>query len=36
MKSQQKFSPTFSFELFPPQSPQGIEQLRLTRKELSQ
>lgn len=36
MKSQQKFSPTFSFELFPPQTPQGIEKLRLTRKELSQ
>ncbi len=36
MKSQKKFSPTFSFELFPPQTPQGIEKLRLTRKELSQ
>ncbi|MCE7915250.1 MAG: methylenetetrahydrofolate reductase [NAD(P)H] [Nitrosomonas sp. PRO4] len=36
MKSQQKFSPAFSFELFPPQTPQGIEKLRLTRKELAQ
>ncbi len=36
MESQKKFSPTFSFELFPPQTPQGIEKLRLTRKQLAQ
>lgn len=36
MKSQKKFSPTFSFELFPPQTPQGIEKLRLTRQQLAQ
>jgi methylenetetrahydrofolate reductase (NADPH) len=36
MESQKKFSPTFSFELFPPQTPQGIENLRLTRKQLAQ
>ena len=36
MKSQKKFSPAFSFELFPPQTPQGIEKLRLTRRQLAQ
>ena len=36
MDSQKKFSPTFSFELFPPQTPQGIEKLRLTRQQLAQ
>jgi methylenetetrahydrofolate reductase (NADPH) len=36
MESQKKFSPTFSFELFPPQTPQGIEKLRLTRQQLAQ
>jgi len=36
MESQKKFSPTFSFELFPPQSEQGIEKLRLVRKQLAQ
>lgn len=36
MESQKKFFPTFSFELFPPQTPQGIEKLRLTRKQLAQ
>jgi methylenetetrahydrofolate reductase (NADPH) len=36
MESQKKFSPTFSFELFPPQTPQGVEKLRLTRKQLAQ
>jgi len=36
MESQKKFSPTFSFELFPPQSEQGIERLRLVRKQLAQ
>lgn len=34
MESQKKFSPEFSFELFPPQTPQGIEKLRLTRQQL--
>lgn len=36
MESQKKFSPAFSFELFPPQTPQGIEKLRLTRLQLAQ
>jgi methylenetetrahydrofolate reductase (NADPH) len=36
MESQKKFSPAFSFELFPPQTPQGIEKLRLTRQQLAQ
>jgi methylenetetrahydrofolate reductase (NADPH) len=27
---------TFSFELFPPQTPEGLEKLRTTRKQLSQ
>lgn len=36
MDSQKKFSPTFSFELFPPQTPQGIEKLRFTRQQLAQ
>lgn len=36
MESQKKFSPTFSFELFPPQTPQGVEKLRLTRQQLAQ
>lgn len=36
MESQKKFSPAFSFELFPPQTPQGIEKLKLTRRELAQ
>jgi len=36
MESQRKFSPTFSFELFPPQTSQGVEKLRLTRKQLAQ
>jgi methylenetetrahydrofolate reductase (NADPH) len=36
MESQKKFSPAFSFELFPPQTAQGVEKLRLTRKQLAQ
>jgi methylenetetrahydrofolate reductase (NADPH) len=36
MESQKKFSPAFSFELFPPQTSQGVEKLRLTRKQLAQ
>ena len=36
MQSQRKFKPTFSFELFPPQSEQGIEKLRQTRRQLAQ
>ena len=36
MESQKKFSPAFSFELFPPQTLQGIEKLRLTRQQLAQ
>jgi len=36
MQSQKKFKPTFSFELFPPQSEQGVEKLRQTRRQLAQ
>lgn len=36
MKSQKDFIPTYSFELFPPQTPEGVEKLRLTRKHLAQ
>ena len=35
MESQKKFTPTFSFELFPPQTQQGVEKLHLTRKQLA-
>ena len=35
MESQKKFPPAFSFELFPPQTPEGIEKLRLTRQQLA-
>lgn len=35
MKSQKVFNPSFSFELFPPQTLQGIEKLRETRKKLA-
>lgn len=35
MESQKKFTPTFSFELFPPQSEQGVEKLRQTRSQLA-
>lgn len=36
LKSQTNFSPTFSFELFPPQTPEGVEKLRATRQQLAQ
>ena len=35
MESQKKFPPTFSFELFPPQTPERVEKLRLTRQQLA-
>ncbi len=35
MKSQKEFLPTFSLELFPPQTLQGVERLRETRKKLA-
>lgn len=35
MKSQKEYVPTFSLELFPPQTPQGVEKLRETRKKLA-
>lgn len=35
MKSQKEYTPTFSLELFPPQTPQGAEKLRETRKKLA-
>ncbi len=36
MESQKKFAPTFSFEFFPPQTPEGVEKLRATRRQLAQ
>jgi methylenetetrahydrofolate reductase (NADH) len=36
MESQKDLVPTFSFELFPPQTPTGVDKLRLTRKQLAQ
>ena len=36
MESQKKFSPAFSLELFPPQTPEGVEKLRQTRRQLAQ
>ena len=36
MESQKKFAPTFSFEFFPPQTPEGMEKLRATRRQLAQ
>lgn len=36
MESQKKFVPTFSFEFFPPQTPEGVEKLRATRRQLAQ
>lgn len=35
MKSQKEFLPTYSLELFPPQTPQGVEKLRETRQKLA-
>ena len=31
-----KIPPTFSFEFFPPQTPEGMEKLRATRRQLAQ
>ena len=36
MESQKKFVPTFSFEFFPPQTAEGVEKLRATRRQLAQ
>lgn len=36
MESQKKFAPEFSFEFFPPQTSEGIEKLRATRRQLAQ
>lgn len=36
METQKKIKPAFSFELFPPQTPQGVEKLRKTRQKLAQ
>jgi len=36
MQSQKQFPRMFSFEFFPPQTPQGVEKLRATRKQLAQ
>lgn len=36
MHSQKSFTPTFSFEFFPPQTPEGMEKLRATRVQLAQ
>lgn len=35
MKSQQKFDKSFSFEFFPPKTPEGAEKLRATRETLA-
>jgi methylenetetrahydrofolate reductase (NADPH) len=36
MESQKKFPRTFSFEFFPPKTPEGVEKLRSTWKQLAQ
>lgn len=36
MESQKKFAPAFSFEFFPPQTSEGMEKLRATRRQLAQ
>jgi len=36
MESQKKLTRTFSFEFFPPQTPEGVERLRATRRQLAQ
>ncbi|MES2353408.1 MAG: methylenetetrahydrofolate reductase [NAD(P)H] [Pseudomonadota bacterium] len=36
MQSQQHFPRTFSFEFFPPKTPDGAEKLRATRRQLAQ
>ena len=36
MESQKKYPPTFSFEFFPPKTPEGMEKLRATWKQLLQ
>lgn len=36
MESQKKYPRTFSFEFFPPKTPEGIEKLRATRRQLEQ
>lgn len=35
MQSQKKHQPTFSFELFPPKTPEGMEKLKVTINELN-
>src|SRR5688572_16388422 len=36
MQSQKKFARTFSFEFFPPHTPEGQEKLRATTQQLAQ
>ncbi len=36
MQSQKKFPRTFSFEYFPPNTPEGVEKLRATTRQLAQ
>ena len=36
MQSQKKFPRTFSFEFFPPNTPEGQEKLRATTRQLAQ
>jgi methylenetetrahydrofolate reductase (NADPH) len=36
MEPQKKYPRTFSFEFFPPKTPEGIEKLRATRRQLAQ
>jgi methylenetetrahydrofolate reductase (NADPH) len=36
MESQKKYSRSFSFEFFPPKTPEGVEKLRAARRQLEQ
>jgi len=36
MESQKQFEPTFSFEFFPPRTPEGVEKLKKVRDELGE
>ena len=36
MESQRRFTPTFSFEFFPPRTQEGVDKLRVTRAQLAQ
>ena len=36
MQNQRAFDRTFSFEFFPPKTPEGVARLRATREQLAQ